>query len=425
MDEAEEPSLLPPAAQRQWALEELERLISKTGFSQLVVPPLIEPTEVFFPDRWGGGEQSVARLARRLLHYAGIDDHAVAIEIVEDAPPLADRAHAGAWFAASEPGVCRFGVTSAALREPTELVGALARAVAEAFRGLRGLVRRDTELEARLVDLTAVYLGFGVLTADAAVRHQGRGAGGMQTQRRVTRLGLLGPQLTCFALGVVMQLRDRPGEAKSVHDHLRPNERAFIRAARDWLTRQDPPIRQRLQIPDPATWAPPPSLDDFVGLAELEEGEDEPFEERRDIDRGVVGKNRGQMVFCVERSMARRFGYVGLFGTMMLGGVMARSSQGLEIDMAMISAVGVGLGTVGLLAGRLVRERRCSDPQCGALLPAGAEVCPRCEGTIAGTISDPKERLAAAERLAASQPTAENDAASKPAAGQDAASKSA
>lgn len=408
-----EPDLLPPLPQREWALQAMAKLVEVTGFSQLVVFPLIEPTEAFFPERWGGGERSVARLARRLLHYAGIDDRAVAVEIVDDPPPLANRAHAGVWFAASEPGMCRFGVASEALRDPKDLVAALARAVTEAFRDTHRLVHTDPEIEARLVDLTAVYLGFGVLTADAALRHQGRGAGGMQTQRRVIRLGAIGPQLTCFVLAIALQARGRNGELARANKWLRANERAFLKAALVWLERRDVPLRRQLDVPEPETWAPSPSLEDFVGPNQDDEddADDEP-EERRDVDRGIVGKNAGQPVFRVERSMARRLGYVGMFGTMMLGGVALRSVQGIEIDMTMIGAVGLGLGGLGLLVGRLMKESRCSEPQCGAPLPADATTCPRCHGTIAGVIHNPKERLAAAERLR--QPSADESTSAKP-----------
>ena len=47
------------------------------------------------------------------------------------------------------------------------------------------------------------------------------------------------------------------------------------------------------------------------------------------------------------------------------------------------------------------RSKFCSDPACAHKLTADDQTCAGCGGTIAGTIGDPDERLAAEEALRA------------------------
>ncbi len=391
--------MLPPLEERNWSVRELAKLCAAHGFSRFVVSPLVEPNHIFFPDPWRGGEPSVARLARRLLHYAGIDDLDVHIEIVEDLPASATTALGGVWLDNLDAHVCRFAVTEASLRDPSSLAAALARATAQAFRARH--VRGDREApdaEVPLVDLTTVYLGFGLLTTDAALRHHAKAAGGMQSQRSVTRLGVLGPRTMSYALALQLAARNDRGGHEEAIKRLQSNPSGFVKSALHELRHEDTSALTMMKLPTRSTWPPAPSLEDFIGPAEIIDAE--ASEVRRDMDRGVKGKNVGKPVFRVERSMARRLGYVGMFGTLMLGGVGSRSLQGIDINMMQVAMAAMVLGALGVLLGRFLRESRCSEPQCGASLDTKATQCPRCGGTVRGTIGHPKERLAAEDRVA-------------------------
>ncbi|MCA9700497.1 MAG: hypothetical protein KC431_23420, partial [Myxococcales bacterium] len=175
---------LPPPRERQWLIEQTALLLQQIGWRSYALAPLLEPTPAFFPDKWAGGEASVVRLLRRLLRYAGHEDVVVEVVIHDEDParrgevlakPPTMRGHDPiAWYVPSpgaRPGrALRFAVEAIGLREPENLVPSLARAVAQAHRGLAGLDTPEGIPGARLVDLTGFALGFGLLTTDASQR---------------------------------------------------------------------------------------------------------------------------------------------------------------------------------------------------------------------------------------------------------------
>lgn len=399
--ELEDDVLLPPPEARAWLTEQLAALVAARTEIHLVRAPLIEPTEDYFPDPWGGGEASVRRLARRLLLYAGIDDLPVSVTVLDEGTSIA-AGSSGVSFEGLRQGTLEFAVQSAAMRDPMVIVSAMARAVAEAFRRVHRLPIGNDTPHQRLVDVTAVYLGFGLLMANAALRHGGSGGGwGRRGSRTRTRLGVLDPQSIGFLLAMQLHVRRVQGkELRRVFRALSANPAGFVRAALPVIERLDPPLATTLGVSSPGQWPPGPDLADLTAPFDEEPAaEDEPPEERKDEDHGVVGTNDGRPVFRVERTKALRFAKMLALPTVMLGMLGQRMNMGIEIPMWQAGAAAVGLGLLGLLVGRMLPDRRCSEPKCGTPLSQDDETCPRCGGTIMGVIGHPKERLAAEEAL--------------------------
>ncbi len=401
LDEDEDEILLPPPPAREWLIEQLAALVKTRGVGPLAHSPLIEPSEDFFPDPWAGGEPSVRRLARRLLLYAGVEDYPVEVTVLDEGNISAGTS--GVSFEGLRKGSLEFAVQAAAMRDPLIVVPAMARAVAEAYRRVHRLSVGDDAPRQRLVDVTAVYLGFGLLTANAALRHAGAGGGwGRRGSRTRTRLGFLDPQSVGFLLAIQLEVRQLQGRAyRKVLRKLMANPAGFVRAATPILERLEPSLSEQLGLPPREQWPPPPDLD--VLLAPFEdEDEDEQAEpeERKDEERGVLGMNEGKPVFRVERSKALRLAKMLALPTVMLGMLAGRMQVGIDIPMWQAGVAALGLGALGLGVGRLLPDRRCSEPKCGTTLDPEMKVCPRCGGTVMGVISHPKERLAAEEELA-------------------------
>lgn len=411
-DDDDDDLLLPPAPARAWLLEQLAALVKARGVGPLVSAPLIEPIPEFFPDPWAGGEPSVVRLAKRLLRYAGIEDHPVKVALVDEGNAPA-AVSGGVSFEGLRQGTLEFAVQTAAMRDPLLLVPAMARAVAEAYRRVfrlptgAGAANGAAAHEApqqRLVDVTAVYLGFGLLTANAALRMAGSGGGwGRRSTRTRTRLGVLDPQSVGFLLAVQLHARGVTGkERRAVLRKLEANPAAFVRAAEPVLEGLRPTVSEQLGLPPREHWPPAPDLAVLTApfSAEGEDGEAAP-EERKDEDRGVQGMNAGKPVFRVERSKALWLAKMLALPVFLLGMAASRMQVGdMHFPTWETGAAAAVLGVLGLAVGRLLPDRRCSEPKCGQSLDADATVCPRCGGTIMGVIHHPRERLAAEEALA-------------------------
>lgn len=397
--------LLPSADERAGILAELADLVRARGFEHLALAPLVEPDERHFPDKWAGGDGSLRRLLKRMFVYADLDLDLRAT--IEDDLGLGPVAQAGpgamAWFVKLDGGVPVFAVRASAMREPATLVPSLARAVAEAWRAHHRLVVRDPAREQHLVDLTAIYLGFGLLTVPAALRH-GATRSGTRVRANITRLGVAPPRSLAFALAVVAMVRELEGPTRArIAALLGGNTAAFFGAGCVALA-DAAALRAELGVPAPSEWGDPPALSLLAGP--IDDGDPSVSREiRRDEDKGIRGMNAGKPVFRVERSKAMRLAKmlglpVVLLG--MLAGRMAHS--GIEIEMWKVFVLAGGLALLGLAVGRLLPDARCSEPKCGTTLTKDMSECPLCGGRVAGVIHHPRERLAAEEALSRSAP---------------------
>ncbi|KIG12956.1 hypothetical protein DB30_00840 [Enhygromyxa salina] len=429
---------LPPAGEREWLIGQTAKLLAVPGHvSAYLRAPLLEPTPAYFPDRWGGGEASVRRLLLRLLRYAGHAEHDVAVVIHEEDPARRGEVLAKpapmrgkdpvAWFVRRDGDVLRFACELSILREPENLVPALARAVAHAHRVLAGLEHPDNQ---RLIDVTGVLLGFGLLTTDACQRFYARNDGGFRATRAEFRLGALSVQDMSFLLAMQLEARgvDRRTRRRLLAKQ-QPNQAGFVREAQAWLAQLQPGLRGRLGLPLPTQWPAPPDLRALTGPLgdprrkvrpeqliagsgvfageELDDGDgdgdgdgDDDDEPRRDIDLGIRGANRGKPVFRIERSGALRMAKLLGFPVLLVGGLLSRGNFGVDVPMQIVAPVAVCLAVLGLGVGSLFTDRRCSEPKCGAKLSETDEVCPLCGGVVMEVIHHPRERLGAEEELA-------------------------
>lgn len=402
--------MLPPQDDRRWLQDQLRALIVALGPGPLATSLQVEPSARYFPDPWGGGEGSVRRLITRLCGYAGLPELRIGVRIYDAEPslrgevlgkPITPRGaqELVVWLASYKgqgpTGELEVGVEASAMADPVSLVAACARVVAHVHRLAHNLPVSDA-YDPR-IDVGAVYLGFGLLTADAALRFTTRTTTGAVQNRRVPlRLGSLPPQAVCFLLAVQVHVRgEGRAERQRLARALQANQAAFFRHSFAAIERMDPPIGTQLGVASKDHWPAPPSLAALTAPLPSE-AEAEP-ETRRDEDRGVAGMNLGKPVFLVDRSMAPRLGRVLFMGALMLGGVLSRMSPDQGVGMSNIAVIAAGLGLAGLGLGRLFRDRRCSEPKCGGPLTLTSKVCPRCGGDVVGTIAKPGERLAAEE----------------------------
>ncbi len=169
-------------------------------------------------------------------------------------------------------------------------------------------------------------------------------------------------------------------------------------------------MAERYQIPERTQWPPPRDLDVLTGPLEgddVDAPDDDPqsvaaeeAEAKAHEDRGVRDMNVGKPVFRVEARWGAKLGRFLAMGVFIGGGFVVRSMPDSGISMTHLGIAAIGLGLLGYLVGLLFRDVRCSEPKCGAPLSAEMDTCPRCGGTIRGTIKNAKERLAAEEALA-------------------------
>lgn len=390
----------PPLEQneREWLIERTAELIATAGWQRYVQAPLLLPDQRSFPDRWTPDLAGLRRLALRLLAYAGLEQLDVQIEVFEgeratelDAHGLERvNAHQGAvaWFAGIDDGVCLFGCDVGQLDDPIGVVGAMAHEVAHAFRHFHRLEVDDHELEERLTDLTTVYLGFGVISTNAALRHRSSALAGSMFAHQWShnRLGYLPAAAMSFLLAMWWFLRgdDRAG-GKQIQRALEINQAAWFRGALAWLRKRPGELADALALPPKQRW-PEPLEPGSIVIHESADDDAEPEdpEEEPELVDGVVFR------LVKRRPWEQRPGKLVRVG---LAGALGWATS--MVEFGVITSVGAFLW---LLSSSTWTDR-CSDPRCDHDLGPDDLVCPGCHRRIAGSIHHRDERLRAEERL--------------------------
>jgi len=392
---------LPTTEEQKWLVSRLADLIASRGAGQFVDMPLVEPTREFFPDPWTFSHEGLDRLVRRLMQYAGLRelDATVGTYVEMDAAGRsASQDHVpstSGLFMGIDGGRCLFAFNEQAPADAEFMAGVMCHEVAHAYREFHGLARSAIrEEEELLTDLTAVYLGFGILAANNSFRYRTAGwnAGAWATfSSSVQATGYLPSQAFAFVLAIQMVARGLgPDERSRLLKHLETDQAAFTKASLDAVLQREPEIMGALRLDSAAGREQPIRLEDILRPLPAYDGP-VPSHDTTAV-KAPLRFNEGRPVFRVPRNRAHIHSFVGLcigLGVGAAGGFFVRHPE--------LGAVGGFLGGVlGFLSGYRSRFEVCSDPKCEAVLGTGA-TCPKCGGEIAGKLRHADERLEAEE----------------------------
>ncbi len=238
----------------RWATDLVSEMVNAVGEDAVLRAPLVLPTAAHFPDAIEEGAVGARQIIRRMMRHASLGHLHVDVD------------YAGSEESAPETGApiefvgCSDGKDTAFFSihalETTEVAAEfLCFEVGLAYGVCHGLVTGLTNQEALDVDLSdpdlalvdirsAVYaycLGLGVIAFNGVEHFEksGRLEGTMaHTYWRTTRAGELGLEQGATMLALWTVLRDSSkSELKSIATHLRPNQRAAFREARQRLAR--------------------------------------------------------------------------------------------------------------------------------------------------------------------------------------------
>jgi hypothetical protein len=386
---------LPARSRRGWLFNGLAGVIEKTGFERFVSAPIVLPTEEFFPGHWDQSLQAAGRLACRLVGYAGLGALGVRLSgfrgfnphLGEGALVQGTGTHAAAWFSGIRSGVCEFGIDVRNLGDGVKLAAALAHEVAHAYRHHHALVVNDDRIEEQLTDLTAVYLGFGILVFNAS--HQIRTGGYSDTGDRLayerSALGYLSPQDFALLLSAQVAVREMgKTERGAITKALSANQARLFEIGYEELAPEPDVLRHILRIPDKEAWPAPSTLvllrraADDVSLALVEPPTETPV--AHGLDSPMAFRVAGKPIWMFASSS----GLVALVFSIV-------SDAGTYGRLAWLGA--------GVLAGGLLglRQRADTCSACGARLSLDS-TCQKCGARIVATIKSRTERLEAEER---------------------------
>ena len=390
----------PDADAREHLLAVLSELVAQGGPAPFVAPPVALGGEAF-PEPWRPTLGSVRLLLARLAWHAGLDRAITLTDARMGAPPTERRPATelatvevrrnDVAFTLGFLGVDdvagtfahEIGVAYAALHRPAG--AAPYRAPAEV-----GDVVVDADRDLERGSVAAVYLGLGVLAANAAFQQYtaaGRFNGGYSPlEYDVLRAGYLPMSGLAYLLAVQAVVREQTAPPPG----LSPPQRDEVIAWIDGLRGESDALRRRLGL-DGGTahgaapvaagiaWRAAASRTTLVRLPAPVEPEDEPPDP---TPRSIAFRWRSHR------------GGVGFLAGAVLGvGVAA-----LVASRSAGPLIAMGCASVGHVLGRRVLVPRCTA--CASVVATGAPVCPSCGATLRGDIARLADRLEAEEALA-------------------------
>ena len=406
-----------PATEEQTRLgQELAALSAQVPRSDRRPTICVLPTARFFPDEWTKDGRGIWRLCERLMAYAGLSSLEPVVMVVDETEMPSEDAVAV--FHGIEQTRCYFRVRMDLVDDPMALAATLAHEVAHAYRDRHGLVRSGEE-EELLTDLTTVYLGFGVLTLNAAHRYSASGSidgSYITTTYSHQTFGYLSPQSLAYLLALQCVAGQWSAkQIKRVTAHLSANQATFFKKALKVVQARDasdlrelratlPPIdeepearAQKVRALDEARHIVYDIIAEVRALDETRHIVDDLIAEVS-VDAPRTGFNRGRPTFRVRRHHGYLFGSIGAFlglaGAILVYKVFSPSAGFFVYAMTIVVFCYLSYW-VG--SGRTYDV--CSDRECEKQLPPEATRCPRCGGNISGVIKNANERLEAEEAL--------------------------
>jgi len=392
---------LPTVEEQNWLVQALAGLVANRGHAHLVSMPVVEPTRHFFPDPWSFSFSGLDRIVRRLMQYAGLTHLDVRIgtfagedDSYPDHEELRRRSTAGL-FLGIEGETCAFAFNEESPDDPEYMVGVMSHEVAHAYREFHGLRRVDSSRDEELLtDVTAVYLGFGVLVANNSDRYRTSGwiEGNLSYQAWSTqKVGYLTPQAFAYLLALQMVARDLSfGKRHRLLKHMEANQASFVRSAVRSVQEWSHELPRRLNLPPHGLGDSPVPVEAILQpLPELRE----PPEEAASVDEVPTRYNAGRPVFRLKEHRMYEWGILSLLGGVVVGSPIAAT---FEQFWPLLLSVCLAIA-FGLWCERRRRHDVCSDSDCGCVLESDVTACPGCGGTIAGSIRHRTERFQAEE----------------------------
>ena len=366
----------------------LAELIAHGGPDPLLAPPVVPGTEAF-PERWEPTASGATTLLRRLVQHAGmtqgigvVDERRAAL-VTERKPEthLEVIAIRNDEIAVRLLYIAEDDVAGTCAHEIGVAYAALARFSGEG--PYRSAERREIEIEVdgdrdlERGSIATVYLGLGVLAANAAYQQYSRP--GVTTgawvplEYDVLRAGYIAMSDLAYLLAVQAVVRGETAPPRG----LQPVQRDEVTAWLDTLRDRGPELRGALALPaDARPIAARPAVAPLAPAKLAAVAEPAPASRRAfrwQSNRGFLGFALGGVG-------------LGVAGPVLFGAT----------GVAALGCFAAG-ALIGHLLGRGVRVARCSA--CATVVNVRATSCRKCGAVFRGDISSLAQRLEAEERL--------------------------
>jgi len=227
---------------RQWIDDRMNWLIGQYGFDAPQNATVVVPTKEFFPDHYEPTEDCLQALFDRMCDYMQVDRSRVSLQYYEHNVPVVASSSGLNDYQSSTSGIyeesnCAITVwlNVNCLDDPPAVVATMAHELGHVhLLGDSRLSDEDPDHEP-LTDLLTVFMGLGVLTANAALRDRNFRVGNMEGWS-IGRQGYL--TMPVFGYALAWFAFHRKEENPFWATHLRLDVRSSFKTALKFLASQ-------------------------------------------------------------------------------------------------------------------------------------------------------------------------------------------
>lgn len=213
-------------ATRVWVDRRWSWLEGQFGCDRLLRQPVVLPRPEFFPDPYNQRPADIYAMLGRVCGYMDVDPSSISLSLFENDPRDPGRKAIGLYE--QEGDGYRIWIEVASLADPLALVATFTHEVGHVLLLGQERISPDEEDHEPLTDLLTVYLGMGVITANAVIR---------TTRWETTSAGYMPMRTYGYALARFARSRGEDGSAWV--RHLRPDVRWAFRKAMAFLAAED------------------------------------------------------------------------------------------------------------------------------------------------------------------------------------------
>lgn len=218
------------AEDKEWLEDSFQWLIDEFGAETLHDLKMILPNNDFFPDHFSGDISSLKKMIRRICGYMSVDYAKIELELFTD--ERRNSPHPLAQFESEGTGACglyqfyynrhHISIEEKLLANPTNLIATIAHELGHARLLGEDRLSPDYEFHELLTDITAIFFGLGIFTANSLfIFEQWTNAHyqGWQT----SRYGYINEEMAGYSLALFAYLRNEknPGWTNDIQRNVR------------------------------------------------------------------------------------------------------------------------------------------------------------------------------------------------------------
>jgi hypothetical protein len=214
------------AVVKEWVDQRWEWLMAQFGADRLRRNEAVLPNDNFFPDAYQPSAEYLEAIADRVAVLMGLNPDFITVQLFQDANKLTGNRAGGLYLGRDDDGVSQIGINITTIEDVGNLIATLAHEYAHIY--LLGDNRIDPEEydHEQLTDLTTVYFGMGVITANHCMYSKAWNYGQME-YTQIGRIGYLDMHQYGYALAKYAETRGDRGVGWS--DWLRSDIRKGFR----------------------------------------------------------------------------------------------------------------------------------------------------------------------------------------------------